>query len=288
MGCRRSCVTRKHAGQIRLRCSCKKTELIRHTFHSKHHFTKKKKNLDQLFFYRRKNNIFQIILLVYDVTNSFSFEVLEEWIDKIRKLSDNYEERPLMAVVGNKCDMEHQRTVKKDRTHKFAADNGFPSHDVSARTGEAVKYSLNNKRSNILYFLFKKKLVFISGFFVYSDLSRANFGCSIDENRSGLSQAHNNCRNRRHSGHEHHPQGREKDPHEKANSNTISSPFTWFKVVSLPATVKITVTKSGFCNTIFLSNVKDGSPVHKTSIRIFFATFLPYTRDYLYFEGPMQ
>lgn len=61
-----------------------------------------------------------------------------------------------MAVVGNKCDMEHQRTVKKDRTHKFAADNGFPSHDVSARTGEAVKYSLNNKRSNILYFLFKK------------------------------------------------------------------------------------------------------------------------------------
>ncbi|CAD1473257.1 unnamed protein product, partial [Heterotrigona itama] len=42
-----------------------------------------------------------------------------------------------MAVVGNKCDMEHQRTVKRDRTHKFAADNGFPSHDVSARTGEA-------------------------------------------------------------------------------------------------------------------------------------------------------
>lgn len=117
---------------------------------------KKIKNLDQLFFYRRKNNIFQIILLVYDVTNSFSFEVLEEWIDKIRKLSDNYEETPLMAVVGNKCDMEHQRTVKKDRTHKFAADNGFPSHDVSARTGEAVKYSLNNKRSNILYFLLKK------------------------------------------------------------------------------------------------------------------------------------
>ncbi|KAF3420889.1 hypothetical protein E2986_02967 [Frieseomelitta varia] len=97
-----------------------------------------------------------IILLVYDVTNSFSFEVLEEWIGKIRQLSNNYEETPLMAVVGNKCDMEHQRTVKKDRTHKFAADNGFPSHDVSARTGEAVKYSLNNDESNILSF-FKKK-----------------------------------------------------------------------------------------------------------------------------------
>ena len=94
---------------------------------------------------------------MYDVTNSFSFEVLEEWINKIRQLSDNYEETPLMAVVGNKCDMEHQRTVKKDRTHKFAADNGFPSHDVSARTGEAVKYSLNNDESDILSFFQKKK-----------------------------------------------------------------------------------------------------------------------------------
>lgn len=100
-----------------------------------------------LFLRKKKKILFQIILLVYDVTNSFSFEVLEEWIDKIRKLSSNYEETPLMAVVGNKCDMEHQRTVKKDRTHKFAADNGFPSHDVSARTGEAVKNSLNNEKN---------------------------------------------------------------------------------------------------------------------------------------------
>lgn len=60
-----------------------------------------------------------------------------------------------MAVVGNKCDMEHQRTVKKDRTHKFAADNGFPSHDVSARTGEAVKNYLNNKKNVILLSVLK-------------------------------------------------------------------------------------------------------------------------------------
>ncbi|KAK9293598.1 hypothetical protein QLX08_011505 [Tetragonisca angustula] len=91
-----------------------------------------------------------IILLVYDVTNSFSFEVLEEWIGKIRQLSNNYEETPLMAVVGNKCDMEHQRTVKRDRTHKFAADNGFPSHDVSARTGEAVSLCIVTLAAQIL------------------------------------------------------------------------------------------------------------------------------------------
>ncbi|XP_078047669.1 ras-related protein Rab-28 [Augochlora pura] len=79
-----------------------------------------------------------IILLVYDVTNTFSFEILEDWIEKIRKMNNSFEETPLMAMVGNKCDMEHQRSVKRDRSHKFAADNGFPSHDVSARTGEAI------------------------------------------------------------------------------------------------------------------------------------------------------
>lgn len=65
-----------------------------------------------------------------------------------------------MAVVGNKCDMEHQRTVKKDRTHKFAADNGFPSHDVSARTGEAVKNSLNNEKNVILFSVLKNWFLF--------------------------------------------------------------------------------------------------------------------------------
>ncbi|XP_076667843.1 ras-related protein Rab-28 isoform X2 [Andrena cerasifolii] len=79
-----------------------------------------------------------IILLVYDVTNNFSFDVLEEWIEKIRKLSNDDEEPPVFAVVGNKCDMEHQRSVKRDRSHKFAAENGLPYHDVSARTGEGV------------------------------------------------------------------------------------------------------------------------------------------------------
>ncbi|XP_076658985.1 ras-related protein Rab-28 [Halictus rubicundus] len=91
-----------------------------------------------------------IILLVYDVTNTFSFEILEDWIDKIRKVNDNIEEAPLMAIVGNKCDMEHQRSVKRDRSHKFAADNGFPSQDVSARTGEAVSLCIVNLAAQIL------------------------------------------------------------------------------------------------------------------------------------------
>lgn len=53
-------------------------------------------------------------------------------------MNDSIEEPPLMALVGNKCDMEHQRTVKKDKSHRYAAENGFPYYDMSARTGESV------------------------------------------------------------------------------------------------------------------------------------------------------
>lgn len=81
----------------------------------------------------------QIILLVYDVTNSSSFDILEEWVSKVKSCIDTYnDEIPLIALIGNKCDMEHQRTVKRERSHRFAAENGFPYHDMSARTGESV------------------------------------------------------------------------------------------------------------------------------------------------------
>lgn len=76
--------------------------------------------------------------MVYDITNITSFEILDEWANKIRGMNDSIEEPPLMALVGNKCDMEHQRTVKKDKSHRYAAENGFPYYDMSARTGESV------------------------------------------------------------------------------------------------------------------------------------------------------
>lgn len=85
------------------------------------------------------NRLFQIILLVYDVTNSSSFEILDEWIAVINEINDKQEEnKPLMVIIGNKCDMDHQRTVKRDKSHRYAAEKGFIYYDMSARTGEAV------------------------------------------------------------------------------------------------------------------------------------------------------
>ncbi|KAK2579277.1 hypothetical protein KPH14_008236 [Odynerus spinipes] len=91
-----------------------------------------------------------IILLVYDITNSSSFEILDEWTNKIRRINESTEDTPLMALVGNKCDIEHQRTVKKDKSHRYAAENGFPYYDMSARTGESVSLCIVSLAAQVL------------------------------------------------------------------------------------------------------------------------------------------
>ncbi|XP_066580901.1 ras-related protein Rab-28-like [Prorops nasuta] len=91
-----------------------------------------------------------IIMLVYDVTNASSFEILEDWINNIKGITDETESNLLMALVGNKCDVEHQRSVKRDRSHRFAATNGFPYYDMSARTGESVSLCIANLAAQVL------------------------------------------------------------------------------------------------------------------------------------------
>ncbi|XP_049564795.1 ras-related protein Rab-28 isoform X3 [Orcinus orca] len=44
----------------------------------------------------------QGILLVYDITNYQSFENLEDWYSVVKKVSEESETQPLVALVGNK------------------------------------------------------------------------------------------------------------------------------------------------------------------------------------------
>ncbi|NXF45008.1 RAB28 protein, partial [Oceanites oceanicus] len=87
----------------------------------------------------------QGILLVYDITNGQSFENLEDWYNVVKKVNEESETQPLVALVGNKIDLEHMRTVKVDKHQRFCQENNFSSHFVSAKTGDSV-----SKKSNIL------------------------------------------------------------------------------------------------------------------------------------------
>ncbi|NXW62530.1 RAB28 protein, partial [Eurystomus gularis] len=80
----------------------------------------------------------QGILLVYDITNGQSFENLEDWYNVVKKVNEESETQPLVALVGNKIDLEHMRTVKVDKHQRFCQENNFSSHFVSAKTGDSV------------------------------------------------------------------------------------------------------------------------------------------------------
>jgi GTPase SAR1 family protein len=47
--------------------------------------------------------LFQVILLVFDITNPVSFDSLEEWLDTIRRALVSQEHQPMISVVANKC-----------------------------------------------------------------------------------------------------------------------------------------------------------------------------------------
>lgn len=79
----------------------------------------------------------QAVLLVYDITNYQSFQNLEDWYNLVKQTfgPDNM---PYVALVANKADLTHLRTVKPERHNEFADANEMYSYFVSAKTGDNV------------------------------------------------------------------------------------------------------------------------------------------------------
>ena len=78
------------------------------------------------------------IVLVYDVTNTESFENLKFWINSIKtNFGENIGVLPIITI-GNKIDMEDMREINKDEAKKFAKENNYKYFETSAKTGEGV------------------------------------------------------------------------------------------------------------------------------------------------------
>ena len=59
----------------------------------------------------------QVAIVVYDITNKSSFEVLKEWVKEL----ENYGPRHLLiALVGNKIDLNDQMEVTNHQAKKLA------------------------------------------------------------------------------------------------------------------------------------------------------------------------
>ncbi|KAK9963840.1 hypothetical protein ABG768_007002 [Culter alburnus] len=92
----------------------------------------------------------QGVLLVYDITNSQSFENLEDWLNMVRKANEESDTQPAISLIGNKIDLEHMRTVKMEKHQRFCQENGLISQFVSAKTGDSVSLCFQRLAAEIV------------------------------------------------------------------------------------------------------------------------------------------
>jgi GTPase SAR1 family protein len=74
-------------------------------------------------------------VVVYDITNQDSFATAQKWV---RELKARGSPDVLIALVGNKTDLEEKRSVNKAEVAAWAESNGCLNFDASAKTGQGV------------------------------------------------------------------------------------------------------------------------------------------------------
>lgn len=74
-------------------------------------------------------------LLVYDICDQDSFQKVKNWVKELRMmLGANVE----ICVVGNKADMEKNRTVPLQEAETYAASVGAKHYSTSAKLNKGV------------------------------------------------------------------------------------------------------------------------------------------------------
>jgi len=75
-------------------------------------------------------------VLVYDITDQDSFSKVQRWVLELRKMLGD---QVCLLLVGNKTDMEHNRTVDQAEVIRFAASFGAEHVETSAKFNSGVE-----------------------------------------------------------------------------------------------------------------------------------------------------
>lgn len=75
------------------------------------------------------------VILIYDITNSKTFESILFWKGKVIEYSPEGVE---LMLVGNKLDMKNERAISEDTGREAASRIGSSFFEVSAMTGENI------------------------------------------------------------------------------------------------------------------------------------------------------
>eukprot|EP01084_Bolivina_argentea_P002136 3937_1 len=71
------------------------------------------------------------ILLVYDITDEQSFLNIRNWMRNVEQHASNSVD---LTIVGNKCDLEEDRLISKERGQALADEYGTKFFETSAKT----------------------------------------------------------------------------------------------------------------------------------------------------------
>ena len=83
-------------------------------------------------YYRNAN----CAVVVYDITQTSSLEKAKAWIKELqRQANDNI----VIALAGNKSDLEDRRAVETEEAQAYATEAGLLFFETSAKTSENVK-----------------------------------------------------------------------------------------------------------------------------------------------------
>ena len=75
-------------------------------------------------------------ILVYDITKPGSFTALQEWVVELK---NNAPTDLVLAVCGNKSDLELDRIVERSTAEKYSRDIGAIYIEASAKNGDKVQ-----------------------------------------------------------------------------------------------------------------------------------------------------
>jgi len=99
-------------------------------------------NLDHMDPYEGMN----VCIIVYDITNIESFNQVEKWY---REAIGSWNDKMMIFLVGNKCDLENDRVVSFDEGNKLGNEYGILFFEVSARDEKKVGDMLDAMVKNL-------------------------------------------------------------------------------------------------------------------------------------------
>lgn len=75
------------------------------------------------------------IMLIYDISRRRSFENIAKWL---RKIDEHAKEDVTKLLIGNKCDIQHPRAVKREEGEQLADEYDMPFFETSAKENESI------------------------------------------------------------------------------------------------------------------------------------------------------